>query len=65
MAFFVVCVRGQTDTFTMVSRNLGKLEKCVLGAVERDDKSLGRVSGHDGQWHCHDITVTDTATGDK
>jgi hypothetical protein len=57
--------RGQTDTFSLSTRHLGTLSKCLLGAVERDDKPLGGLDGRQAQWHCHQITVTDTATGDK
>lgn len=49
----------------MVSKNLGPLEHCILGAVEREDKAMSQSSAMDGQWHCHDVTVTDKATGDK
>ena len=50
----------------MISKNLGRLERCIVGAVERDDKPLGRdAEGRDAMWHCHGITVTDRATGDR
>ena len=58
----VFCLlRGQTDTFTMVSRNLGSLERCILGAMEREDKPAGA----DDRWHCYDVTVTNKQTGDR
>ncbi|CAH1787210.1 unnamed protein product [Owenia fusiformis] len=57
--------KGQTDSFKFSSKNLGKLQRCILGAVERDDKSLGDVSGKEAMWHCHEVTVTDTSCGDK
>lgn len=49
----------------MVSRNLGELQKIILGAVQRDDKSLGEVEGREAMWHCHEVTITNKATGDK
>ena len=57
--------RGQTDTFSLTSRNLGTLQKCILGAVERDDKPLGGLDGREAMWHCHQVVVTNAATGDK
>ena len=56
---------GQTDLFTMVTRNLGPLEKCMLGAVKRDDKALDDGATHDTQWHCHQVVVTNKRTGDR
>ena len=49
----------------MVSRNVGDIERCVVGAVEREDKPLRSAEGRDGMWHCHEISVTNTTTGDK
>ena len=50
----------------MVSRNLGQLKHVLVGAVEREDKpSVKGVEGKEAKWHCHEVTVTDTATGDK
>ena len=58
--------RGQTDNFTMVQRNLGALKRVYLGAVEREDKpSVRGVEGKEAKWHCHEVTITDTGTGDK
>ena len=57
--------RGQVDTFTMTSRYLGPLTKCLIGAVERDDKPLGGLDGRQAMWHCHQVVVKDTGTGDK
>lgn len=37
--------KGNTDTFTMESRYLGKLTRIVLGAAQREDKQLGRKLG--------------------
>ena len=55
--------RGSTDNFTLVSRNLGKLKRCTVGAFERDGErsSDDRVQ----QWHCYQVAVTDSHTGDK
>ena len=61
--FFLI--RGQTDNFTMVSRNLGHLKRCIVGAVEREDKQLGSVEGREAFWHCHRVAVTNRATGDE
>lgn len=33
--------KGNTDTFTMEGRYLGKLRRVILGAVQREDKPLG------------------------
>lgn len=49
----------------MVSKNVGHIERCVVGAVEREDKPLRSVEGRDGMWHCHEIIVTNKTTGDK
>ena len=59
--------RGQTDVFMMVSKNLGKLQRCVLGAVEREDKPLSKTDSgpRDASWHCYEVLVRNTATGDK
>lgn len=34
--------KGNTDTFTMEGRYLGKLTRVILGAVQREDKPLGK-----------------------
>jgi len=34
--------KGNTDSFTMEGRYLGKLKKCIIGAVQREDKPLGK-----------------------
>ena len=57
--------RGQVDTFSFTSRNLGTLEKCILGAVERDDKPLGGMDGREAMWHCHSVVVKNSVSGDK
>ena len=57
--------RGDVDTFTFKTKNLGPLTKLVLGAVEREDRSLGDVKGRDGMWNCHQVNVTDNSTGTK
>ncbi|XP_013416715.1 lipoxygenase homology domain-containing protein 1 isoform X2 [Lingula anatina] len=57
--------RGQTDEFKMTSKNLGKLKRCYLGAVEREDKPLQDAQGREAMWHCHEVVVTDTASGSK
>ncbi len=49
----------------MVSKNVGNIERCVVGAVEREDKPLRSAEGRDAMWHCHEICVTNTTTGDK
>ena len=49
----------------MVTRNLGQLEKCILGGVKRDDKLLEDGSSHDMQWHCHQVVVTNKRSGDR
>ena len=36
--------KGCTDTFTLDGRYLGKLKKVILGAVQREDKPLGKIS---------------------
>ncbi len=51
--------------FTMTSRNLGHLDRVILGAVEREDKPLRSVDGRDAMWHCHEVVVTNKTTGDK
>lgn len=33
--------KGNTDTFTLDGRYLGKLKRLVLGAIQREDKPLG------------------------
>ena len=35
--------KGCTDTFTLDGRYLGKLKKVILGAVQREDKPLGKI----------------------
>lgn len=49
----------------MTSKNLGELQHVILGAVEREDKPLGEAEGRDTMWHCHEVAVTNKATGDK
>ncbi|ESO97796.1 hypothetical protein LOTGIDRAFT_208950 [Lottia gigantea] len=57
--------RGQTDHIKKESLALGKIKTCILGAVEREDQPITDDSGRAAQWHCHDVTITDTSTGDK
>ncbi|XP_074659812.1 lipoxygenase homology domain-containing protein 1-like [Tubulanus polymorphus] len=57
--------KGQTDSMKFVTKNLGKLEKCIVGAVEREDRPIGGPGDRDSLWHCHEIIVTDLSTGDK
>ncbi|KAL5006870.1 hypothetical protein ScPMuIL_015676 [Solemya velum] len=57
--------RGQVDHFKMPSAPLGRLERCIVGAVVRDDKPLADPSAPLVNWHCHQIAVTDISTGDK
>ena len=35
--------KGCSDTFTLDGRYLGKLKKVILGAVQREDKPLGKI----------------------
>ena len=49
-----------------MSKNLGKLQRVLLGACERDDSSRSERSDERlRQWHCYQVAVTDTSTGDK
>ncbi|XP_064633987.1 lipoxygenase homology domain-containing protein 1-like isoform X3 [Lineus longissimus] len=58
--------RGQTDSFKLPCKNLGKIKKCILGAVEREDRPIpDDAEGRDVMWHCHDVTVIDTNLGNK
>ena len=44
----------------MQSKYLGRLQACILGAVERKDAQTRQT-----QWHCHQVAVTNQTTGDK
>lgn len=57
--------RGQTDNFTLTSANLGKLESCIVGAFEREDRPIKESEGRDAQWFCHEVVVTDSSTGNR
>ncbi|XP_048241483.1 lipoxygenase homology domain-containing protein 1-like isoform X2 [Haliotis rufescens] len=57
--------RGQTDNFRMTSAALGKLESCIIGAYEREDRPITTSEGKEGSWHCHEVVVTDTTGGGK
>lgn len=35
--------KGNTDTFTLDGRYLGKLKRVILGAMQREDKPLGEA----------------------
>lgn len=35
--------KGNTDTFTLDGRYLGKLKRVILGAMQREDKPLGII----------------------
>ena len=49
-----------------MSKNLGKLQRVLLGACERDDSSRSERSDERlRQWHCYQVAVTDTSSGDK
>ena len=58
---------GQVNQFRFASKKtLGRLRTLILGAVERLDKPFGPdVRGHDAQWHCQEIVVTDRKTKTK
>lgn len=49
----------------MYSVPLGKLERCIVGAFEREDRPLGETEGREAMWHCHEIKVTDLANGSR
>ncbi|XP_059150632.1 lipoxygenase homology domain-containing protein 1-like isoform X2 [Physella acuta] len=55
--------KGTTNNFSMPSKNLGQLQKCIVGAYEREDRPLDDAEGRAAMWHCHEIVVTDTSTG--
>ncbi|XP_050409617.1 lipoxygenase homology domain-containing protein 1 [Patella vulgata] len=57
--------RGNTDHIKKDCLNLGKLKTCTLGAVEREDRPIEDASGKAAEWHCHEVIVTDTSTGDR
>ncbi|GFN87702.1 hypothetical protein PoB_001420800 [Plakobranchus ocellatus] len=57
--------KGTTNNFSMTSQNLGRLQRCVLGAYEREDRPLDGAQGKECMWHCHEVAVTDTSTGDR
>ena len=57
--------RGNVDHFSFQSPGLGDLEGCTIGAYEREDRPLGDVEGREAQWHCFEISVTDSAKGKK
>lgn len=63
LLLLVYIYRGQEDTFTMVSRNLGNLTRCYLGLVENDN--IGAVTAKDSTWHCDKVVVTNMDTNDK
>nr|KAI8760088.1 lipoxygenase homology domain-containing protein 1-like [Biomphalaria glabrata] len=55
--------KGTTNNFSFPSKPLGKLQYCFVGAYERDDVRLEDTEGRAAMWHCHEIAVTDSATG--
>ena len=57
--------RGQKDSFTMVSRNLGELRRCILGAIEGEVVSRSKSNNNELTWHCQEVVVTNQQTGDK
>lgn len=57
--------KGNVDHFTFPSAPLGKLERCIVGAYEREDRPLGDAEGREAEWHCFEINVTDAAKGKK
>ena len=36
-----------------------------MGAYEREDRPLTDTRGHEAEWHCFEITVTDASSGKK
>ena len=60
-----ICCRGQTSNFVFTSSALGKLQCCILGAFEREDRPIGEVEGKEGKWLCDQVVVTDGTTGDR
>lgn len=54
--------RGDENTFTMSSRNLGKLVKCYVGLVENDSVAS---TTKDSSWHCNRVIVTNDDTADR
>ncbi|KAK7479806.1 hypothetical protein BaRGS_00028986, partial [Batillaria attramentaria] len=57
--------RGQTDNFSLTSPVLGKLESCIIGAFEREDRPIEDAVGREASWHCHEVVVTDTNSGNR
>ena len=57
--------RGQTDNFTLTSAPLGKLEACIIGAFEREDRPIQDAQGREAMWYCHEVVVTDTSSGNR
>ena len=57
--------RGNVDHFTMTCAPLGDLTGCIVGAYEREDRPLSGNDGREAEWHCFEISVTDTAKGKK
>ncbi|XP_053384453.1 lipoxygenase homology domain-containing protein 1-like isoform X6 [Mercenaria mercenaria] len=57
--------KGNVDHFTFPSAPLGELERCIVGAFEREDRPLGDAEGREAEWHCFEISVTDAAKGKK
>ncbi|XP_076450682.1 LOW QUALITY PROTEIN: lipoxygenase homology domain-containing protein 1-like [Babylonia areolata] len=57
--------RGQTDNFSLTSSALGKLESCIVGAFEREDRPIQDPVDREDSWFCHEVVVTDTSTGNR
>ncbi|KAL8614278.1 hypothetical protein ACOMHN_007616 [Nucella lapillus] len=57
--------RGQTDNFSLSSHTLGKLEACIVGAFEREDRPIQDADGREASWFCHEVVVTDTSSGKR
>ncbi|XP_012940880.1 lipoxygenase homology domain-containing protein 1 [Aplysia californica] len=57
--------KGTSNNFSMSSAPLGKLERCIVGAFERADRKMDDPQGREAMWHCHEIVVTDTSSGER
>ncbi|PAA79474.1 hypothetical protein BOX15_Mlig008366g2 [Macrostomum lignano] len=55
--------RGDTDTFKLKTRNLGRLRTLHIGAVEQEGRSVRQEAGKKARWHVFQVLVTDTAKG--
>ena len=49
----------------MPSAPLGKLQRMMIGAFEREDRRMDDPQGREAMWHCHEVVVTDTLSGTR